>query len=171
MALENSGLPPPFEELMQRHEREIMRYLLRVTGHREDAADLFQETFIRAYRAYPRINPDGDLRPWLFTIATNLCRNRARDSARRSRVIVQSSDDSPPDALGKSHRSPHEDAGYAAVRMRELVSGLPAKQRQSLHLRYFAGLEYAEIAAAMGCSEESARANVSQAMRKLKATW
>jgi RNA polymerase sigma factor (sigma-70 family) len=51
------------------------------------------------------------------------------------------------------------------------VSGLPAKQRQSIHLRYFAGLEYAEIAAAMGCSEESARANVSQAMKKLKATW
>jgi RNA polymerase sigma-70 factor, ECF subfamily len=172
MALENSRLPPPFEELMQRHEREIMRYLLRVTGHREDAADLFQETFIRAYRAYPRINPDGDLRPWLYTIATNLCRNRARDSARRSRVIAQSSDDPPAlEALGKSHRSPHEDEGYAAVRMRELVSGLPAKQRQSLHLRYFAGLEYAEIAAAMGCSEESARANVSQAMKKLKATW
>jgi RNA polymerase sigma-70 factor (ECF subfamily) len=171
MPLENSRLPPPFEELMQRHEREIMRYLLRVTGHREDAADLFQETFIRAYRAYPRINRDGDLRPWLYTIATNLCRNRARDSARRSRVIVQSSDDSPPDGRGKSHRSPHEDEGYAAVRMRELVSGLPAKQRQSIHLRYFAGLEYAEIAAAMGCSEESARANVSQAMKKLKATW
>ncbi len=172
MALENSALPPPFEELMQRHEREIMRYLLRVTAHREDAADLFQETFIRAYRAYPRVNTDGDLRPWLYTIATNLCRNRARDSARRSRVIVQSSDDPPSaDALSKSHRSPHEDEGYAAVRMRELVSGLPAKQRQSIHLRYFAGLEYAEIAAAMGCSEESARANVSQAMKKLKATW
>jgi RNA polymerase sigma factor (sigma-70 family) len=165
MALENSRLPSPFEELMQRHEREIMRYLLRVTGHREDAADLFQETFIRAYRAYPRINPDGDVRPWLYTIATNLCRNRARDSA-------QSSDDPPAaEALGKSHRSPHEDEGYAAVRMRELMSGLPAKQRQSLHLRYFAGLEYAEIATAMGCSEESARANVSQAMKKLKATW
>jgi len=85
MALENSRLPPPFEELMHRHEREIMRYLLRVTGHREDAADLFQETFIRAYRAYPRLNSNGDVRPWLYTIATNLCRNRARDTARSSR--------------------------------------------------------------------------------------
>src|SRR5260370_38990114 len=138
MALENSALPPPFEELMQRHEREIMRYLLRVTAHREDAADLFQETFIRAYRAYPRVNTDGDMRPWLYTIATNLCRNRARDSARRSRAIVPSDDDPPSaDALSKSHRSPHEDEGYAAARMRELVSGLPAKQRHSIHLRYF----------------------------------
>src|SRR5260370_21400762 len=105
MALENSALPPPFEELMQRHEREIMRYLLRMTGHREDAADLFQETFIRAYRAYPPINPDCVMHPWLYTIATNLSPHRSRDSARRSLVIVQSSD-APPDsnAHGTSHR-------------------------------------------------------------------
>src|SRR5260370_11661942 len=108
MALENSALPPPFEELMQRHEREIMRYLLRMTGHREDAADLFQGTFIRAYRAYPRVNPDGDLRPWLHTNPTNLCRNRARDSARRAPVIVQRIA-APPPAPGpaQSLRSPH----------------------------------------------------------------
>ena len=57
------------------------------------------------------------------------------------------------------------------MRLRELVAALPAKQREALHLRYFAGLDYVEIAAAMDCSEQAARANVSQAMRKIKSLW
>jgi RNA polymerase sigma factor (sigma-70 family) len=52
-----------------------------------------------------------------------------------------------------------------------MIAALPVKQQQALHLRYFAGLDYAAIAAAIDCSEESARANVSQAMRKLKKRW
>lgn len=165
-------VPLPFEEIMQRHEREIMRYLLRVSGNCEDAADLFQETWLRAYRAYPRLEPESLVRPWLYAIATNLCRNRARDSARRSRVVVSNAEPlTAADAIDNNHRSDHETEGYAAVRIRELVSDLPAKQQQALQLRYFAGLGYAAIATAMGCSEESARANASQAIRKLKARW
>jgi len=57
------------------------------------------------------------------------------------------------------------------VRLRELMSALPTKQREALQLRYFAGLDYAEIAAALDCSQEGARANVSQALRKLKSLW
>lgn len=57
MAHEKLPVPLPFEELLQRHEREIMRYLLRVSGDRDDAADLFQETWLRAYRAYLRLHP------------------------------------------------------------------------------------------------------------------
>ncbi len=55
--------------------------------------------------------------------------------------------------------------------MRELIASLPPKQREALHLRCFAGLDYAEIAAAMDCSEQGARANVSQAIRKIKSMW
>ena len=65
MAQYKLQLPLPFEEIVQRHEREIMRYLLRVSGNREDAADLFQETWLRAYRAYPGLKPESNPRPWL----------------------------------------------------------------------------------------------------------
>lgn len=172
MANRKLRVPLAFEELIRRHEREIMRYLLRVSGDREDAADLFQETWLRAYRAYPRLNPESDVRPWLYTIATNLWRNRARDGARRARVVVPDNEARPAsDTTRTGDRSIHENEGYAAVHMRELISDLPRKQRQALHLRYFAGLDYAEIATAMSCSRESARAHVSQAARKLKATW
>jgi RNA polymerase sigma-70 factor (ECF subfamily) len=172
MARDKLPLPLPFEQIMQRHEREIMRYLLRSSADRDDAADLFQETWLRAYRAYPRLEPERDVRPWLYAIAVNLCRNRARDGARRGRVLVDADNDkSPADGSGAVHRSSSENDGYAIVHLRELMSALPAKQREALHLRYFAGLDYAEIAAAMGCSQQSARANVSQAMKKLQALW
>ncbi|MGH7828421.1 MAG: RNA polymerase sigma factor [Candidatus Binatia bacterium] len=172
MAREKLQVPLPFEQIMQRHEREIMRYLVRVSGDPENAADLFQETWLRAYRAYPRLEPESGVRPWLYAIASNLYRNWARDGARRARVLVADNEESTAaDAIGKHHRSLHENEGYAAVHMRELISDLPAKQRQALYLRYFAGLDYEEIATAMGCSEDSARANVSQAMKKLKARW
>lgn len=172
MAHKKLHVPLPFEEIMRRHEREIMRYLLRVSGDREDAADLFQETWLRAYRAYPRLQPETDVRPWLYAIAINLCRNRARDGARRARIIVTDNEECPAaDKAGKAHRSLDENEGYAAVHIREMIADLPTKQREALHLRYFAGLDYAEIADAMRCSEDSARANVSQAMRKLKSMW
>lgn len=169
MVREKLQLPLPFNQIVRRHEREIMRYLLRVSGDREDAADLFQETWLRAYRAYPRLEPASDVRPWLYAIAVNLCRNRARDGARRARVIVAGDNEKLVD--GRVDRSLNENDGYAAIHMRELMSALPAKQREALHLRYFAGLDYLAIAAAMDCSQQSARANVSQAMKKLKSMW
>lgn len=157
---------------MQRHEREILRYLLRVSGNGADAADLFQETWLRAYRAYPRLEVDSEVRPWLYAIAVNLCRNRARDGARRARVIVSVEEKNPTaERIGHAQRGFSDNEGYAAVRMRELIASLPPKQREALHLRCLAGLGYTEIAAAMDCSEQSARANVSQAIRKIKSMW
>jgi RNA polymerase sigma factor (sigma-70 family) len=127
---------------------------------------------LRAYLAYSRLDSDSDVRPWLYAIATNLCRNRARDFARRVRVVMPDNEELPAaDTIAKNHRFDHENEGYAAVHMRELISDLPTKQQRALHLRYFAGLGYAAIASALGCSEDSARANVSQAVRKLKARW
>ena len=172
MAQPKLRLPLSFEEIMQRHQREVMRYLLRLSSHPEDAADLFQETWLRAYRAYPRLEPGDRVRPWLYTIASNLWRNRARDSGRRGRVLIpEENQSSAADLIAKDHRLDHENEGYAAVHLRELIAALPVKQQQALHLRYFAGLDYAEIADAIDCSEESARASVSHAMRKIKKRW
>jgi RNA polymerase sigma-70 factor (ECF subfamily) len=169
MAREQLHLPPAFEDLMRRYEQEIMRFLLRAARDREDAADLFQETWLRAYRAYPRLAPGADARPWLYAIAANLGRNRARDRARRDRVIVPQTHDRAAPPRAKSGRTPHENDGYAAIHLRQLISALPRKQREALYLRYFAGLDFAAIGAAMRCTAQAARANVSQAARKLKA--
>ncbi len=154
-------IPVSFEEALRRHEREIMRFLLRTTRDREDALDLFQETWLRAYRAYPRLDPDASLRPWLFRIASNLCRNRIRDLARRGRVFA---DGDYPD-----HERPRDaDGGTGGFDLRRAIAALPARQGQAFAMRKFVGLEYREIAEALGCSEDSVRANVYQAVKKLK---
>jgi RNA polymerase sigma-70 factor (ECF subfamily) len=154
-------LPPPFEEALRRHDREIMRYLLRTTRDREDALDLFQETWFRAYRAYPQLDSAAGLRPWLFRIATNLCLNHTRDHARRSRVI--SGDAVPEVSDQRSNASP-----VGVLHLRAMIARLPTKQRQALIMRKFSGLEYEEIATALGCSAEAARADVYQALKKLR---
>jgi len=154
---------------MRRHDREIMRFLMRMTHDRDDALDLFQETFLRAYRAYPDLDSEAGLRPWLFKIAANLCRNRARDNARHSRVIAPAADAEVVEAM------PHHQLNHAnraapdgALDLRHAIAKLPGKQGQAFVMRKIVGLEYSEIGAALGCSEESARAGVYQALRKLK---
>lgn len=160
-------LPPPFEEAVRTLEHEIMRFLLRSTGDREDSLDLFQETWLRAYRAYPTLKSADGLRPWIFRIASNLCRNRARDRARHARVIANDGRDASIDTerAAASMRSSHD----GAVHLKDLVARLPGKQGRALVMRKFDGMEYQEIAAALECSEESARASVYQALKKLKA--
>lgn len=160
-------LPPPFEDAVRGHEREIMRFLLRSTGDRDDALDLFQETWLRAYRAYPQLKSAVGLRPWLFRIATNLCRNRVRDNFRRARVIRPAAEDPAQDLSGVAGSSSHE-SWDDVIHMRRMVARLPHKQRMALVMRNFGGLDYREIGAALQCSVESARSSVYQALKKLK---
>jgi RNA polymerase sigma factor (sigma-70 family) len=156
------SLPPPFDEAMHRHEREIMRFILRATGDRDDALDLFQETWLRAYRSYGQLDSANGLRPWLFRIASNLCLNRKRDRARRARVIADVEfNEEESGAVSPMHES--------ALHLKSMLRRLPNKQRQALVMRKLGRLDYGEIAEALGCSEEAARASVYVAMKKLKA--
>jgi RNA polymerase sigma-70 factor (ECF subfamily) len=157
------ALPPPFDEAVARHERELMRFLLRTTRDHDDALDLFQETWLRAYRAWPKLESAAGLRPWLYRIATNLCLNRARDRMRRARVIG----DEELDLAGVPGSS--NGAHDGVLHLKAVIARLPHNQREALVMRKFGGLEYAEIAAALGCSSDSARAGVYQALKKLKA--
>ena len=162
------NLPPPFEELVRRHDREILRFLLRISGDREDALELFQETWLRAYRAYPEVAGDQNLRAWLFTIAANLHRNHLRGQSRRKRWITQEA--TRPGAQPTTNGA-QSDPGVTMAYLRSSLGKLPHKQREALVMRKFGGLDYDEIGAALNCSPQSARANVSQAIRKLKEQW
>jgi RNA polymerase sigma factor (sigma-70 family) len=86
-------------------------------------------------------------------------------------IVADDQQDSAAERAGKTHRSHSENEGYATVRLGELISALPERQREALQLRYFAGLDYPEIAKIMKGSQPAARANVSQALRKLKSLW
>ncbi len=160
-------LPPPFEEAVKSMEREIMRFLVRSTGDRDDAMDLFQETWLRAYRAYPTLKSEDGLRPWIYRIASNLCRNRARDRMRHGRVMSSEPADDAKLELGGAHQL-NGGGPEGAIHLKRSIARLPGKQGQALMMRKFAGLEYAEIGTALNCSAESARASVYQALKKLR---
>jgi len=155
-----------FEALMSDHHAEIYRYVLRVTGRRQDADDLAQETFLRAFRAHRTLPPDANSRAWLFAIATNLTRNHFRSQKRRrlayAAVVmeVRETDEERPDAVTLS-----QEIGAAVD---QVVSGLPLKQRLAFLQRKVHGLDYEAIGRSLECSAETARAHVFQALRKVR---
>lgn len=156
----------PFEAVVVAHHSEIYRYLRRVTFRASDAEDLSQEAFLRAFRAYRALDPDANVRAWLFTIATNLFRNHVRSESRRrvahanARSLAVHADRQDPEA-----ETLFDEAGVTVARA---VDGLPLKQRLAFVMRKLHDLSYDEIARGLACSEDAARAHVFQAFRKVR---
>ena len=155
-----------FEAVVSTHHAEIRRYLLRVTARASDADDLSQETFLRAYRAYRTLPPGANVRAWLFAIATNLGRNHFRALTRRRRAYavaaLETSSDAPERADGELL------ADEARARVQAVVAALPEKQRLAFIMRKMHELDYSDIGTSLRCSEDSARAHVFQALRKVR---
>jgi RNA polymerase sigma-70 factor, ECF subfamily len=157
-------LQPGFEQLAERYRSEILAYLMRLLGNGADAQDVCQETLLRAYRAFDRLAPDSNGRAWLYKIATrgalNAIKQRKRSMTRSATVDVDTLPAATPttadrrDEWRQVHRA---------------VDALPPKQRAALMQRVFQGLDYEEIAVCLSCTPEAARANVYQAIKKLRA--
>ena len=143
-----------FGELLERHEREIFAYALRLTGDRDDADDVYQETFLAAFRGWPPPRR-GQERAWLYRIATN----KVIDRARKAKRLVRMSD--------LRLAAPERD-GVTLSDLATAVRALPTGQRAAFVLRKVEGRSYAEVADALGCSEEAARSRVAEAMKKVK---
>jgi RNA polymerase sigma-70 factor (ECF subfamily) len=155
-----------FEALMSNHHAEIYRYVLRVTGRRQDADDLAQETFLRAFRAHRSLPPDANFRAWLFAIATNLTRNHFRSQKRRRLAYSAVGNESPETDGERPDRVTLSQELESAVE--QVVSGLPLKQRLAFLQRKIHGLDYETIGRSIECSAETARAHVFQALRKVR---
>src|SRR5262245_24745127 len=158
------GAAASFTLLAERRRPEILAYLVRMLGNRDDAEDACQETFLRAHAAFGRLDADANTRAWLYRIATNTALNLARGRARRTSRVVATA---PDPLVGTAGTGADERADLHAVG--RAVAALPPRQRAALMLRCFQGLDYGDIAASVGGSAEAARANVYQAMRKLRA--
>ena len=156
----------PFETLVEMHHREIFRYLARVTTRASEAEDLAQETFLRAYRAYRSLTPDANVRAWLFTIATNLTRNHFR--AERRRRLAHSALRESQTELDGADPAAVSQLSETQTRLDAVVAGLPLRQRVAFILRKVHEFDYEVIAENLACSAESARANVFQALKKIR---
>jgi RNA polymerase sigma factor (sigma-70 family) len=146
---------PPFERFYGEHCDEVLRYLRRLLGPR--AEDAWQETFLRALRAYDRLEHGRHLRAWVFTIATRVAMD---DLGRKSRHDVGL--DAAPEPEAGSARPP------AFEELEQYTGDLPPKERAAVVLRYGYDLPYADIGAALDSSEEAARAAASSGVRRLR---
>ncbi len=172
---------PRFETLIEHHHDEIYAYLWRMLGSDGapgaalDAQDLTQEVFMRAYMAFDRLRPDSKFRAWLYKIATHCAYTALRDKQRTISRQATRPDETSEGSEDPSH-IPLQDTIHAETlaALREAVAGLPPAQKGAVVMRYLQALSYTEIAKSLGCSEESARANVSHALRRLRrelAAW
>lgn len=142
---------PPFERFYEEHRSEVLRLLRRTLGP-DRADDAFQETFLRALRAYGRLDHGEHLRAWVLTIA----RNVALDAHRRTR---------PTEELGETAVA---DAFPAYLELAELTDGLGSKERAAVVLRYGYDLSYEQIATALDSSPDAARQAASTGVRRIR---
>jgi RNA polymerase sigma factor (sigma-70 family) len=145
---------PPFQILIDEHAADVMAVLRGAVG-RSDADDCFQETFLAALRAYPKLTDTGNLRGWLLTIAHRKAIDHHRANGRRPLPVAEVAE------VAVTDPEPGEEIWAA-------VGALPPKQRAAVALRYASDLPHSEIAAALGCSPEAARRSLHEGLKRLR---
>ena len=146
---------PPFQSLLDEHSVEIYRFLVATAGP-VDADDAFQETWISALRAYPRLRRADNLRAWLYRIAQNKATDTHRTRARRA---------VPVGAVPEPAIAP---AAEGDPELWERLRALPPKQRTAVFCRSVLGMPYAELAVLLESSEDAARRNVHEGLKRLR---
>jgi RNA polymerase sigma factor (sigma-70 family) len=156
----SAAQPPPFQAFLDAERGVVWRYLVSTVGAAE-ADDCFQETFVAALRAYPRLRAGSDLRAWVLTIAHRKALDALRARARRAQPVADV-------AAIDSRRTRPAGAGESDGELWRAVGALPARQRSAIVLRYVADLAHRDIAGAIGCSEEAARRSLHEGLTKLR---
>ena len=154
-----------FNQLILRWERPIYALAYRVIGREEDARDVCQDTFLRAFQAFPRLPDDWNHRAWLYRIAHRQALNLFRSKrVRRAEPLEEArglhDSNGHPESLSETRR--------LARALGRVIRALTPKQRSALLLKKYEGLSYRDVAAILGSTEESARAHVYQAMKKIR---
>jgi len=147
---------PPFQTVLDEHSAAVMAILRGAVG-RDGAEDCFQETFLAALRAYPKLEDDRNLRGWLLTIAHRKAIDHHRANGRKPVPVPEVAE------LAAADAAPAPDDGLWAA-----VGALPPKQRAAVALRYGSDLPHNEIAAALGCSPEAARRSLHEGLKRLR---
>ena len=146
---------PPFQTLLDEHRADVYRFLVATAG-RSEADDCFQETWIAALRAYPSLRRGDNLRAWLFRIAQNKSIDAHRARGRRAVPVA-----AVPERAGPG---PADGEPELWARVREL----PHKQRTAVFCRTVLGMPYDELAVLLESSEDAARRNVHEGLKRLK---
>jgi RNA polymerase sigma-70 factor (ECF subfamily) len=153
-----------FAALVTRYEPAVRGFCVALARNAVDGDDLAQEVFLRAWAARRRYRAEGRFKPWLFTVARNLCRSRQRRQA-IARLFVSEAWTDP----ATVDRELAQAASPSARLVRTALAGLEPDVRVPLVLRYFAGLDYDDIARVIGRTPSAARSRVFYGLRRLAA--
>ena len=173
VARSKTGDTESFNQLVKRWERPIFALAYRTLGREEDARDVTQETFLRAFRALGGFKGDAKFSSWLYRIALNLCRDWIRKDRRAPMMAV-------PEGVELEHlnaeRQPMESVEDIAARaelsrvVARAMESLPPEQRQAIILKEYHGLTFQEIADLMKCPLSTVKTRVYQGLSTLRAT-
>ncbi len=154
-----------WEPLMLAHQEPVFRLAYLFLGDPDDAEDITQETFLRAYRSLKRFDSTRPLRPWLLSIAANLAKNRHRSAARYLAALTRSFRAEPAVSLDvEKHAAQNQDAGQ----LWKAVRRLNADDQQIIYLRFFLDLSTAEAAQALDVAEGTVKSRLNRAVGRLR---
>jgi RNA polymerase sigma-70 factor (ECF subfamily) len=166
MARTAAGEEAAFRLLVDRWQHDVLAFLINMTGSRDDAEDLAQETFVRVFRQAGRYRAEGKFRPWVLRIAANLARSRGR----RARLLKWLPLDT--ERHDVASNTPAADRGIEAEQtaqvVRAAIARLPERQRQALVLHRFQGMRYTEVAETMGTSLAGVESLIQRALAGLR---
>jgi RNA polymerase sigma-70 factor (ECF subfamily) len=163
-----AGTPGAFDLIVERYRRPIYQVCYRFVGNHEDASDLSQDVFLRAYRGLKNFRGQAALSTWLYRIGVNVCLNRVSakkpldstiDEPIETQNLIDATDDSPAERLMREEQG---------ARVRAAIARLPDKQRATLILRTYHELSHQEIADILGSSVGAVKANFFHALANLK---
>ena len=160
------GNQSAFDELVLKYQSQIYYLVLRIIGDSDEAADIAQTTFVRAYRKLHSFRGESSFKTWLYRIAINLSKNYLREKVRKERLP----------RLPEAEREIEVKLEEMIARersqiLREAISQLPERQRLALILRIYEELPYKEIARIMGGSTGLAKVNYFYAINNLRKKW
>jgi RNA polymerase sigma-70 factor, ECF subfamily len=165
-----AGDDDAFRELVERHGRAVFRVAFRVTGRAEDAEDVVQETFLRAYRQLDRFEARSNVRTWLHRIATNCAIDLLR--ARPKREVAEEPETLERAAAASGNERPSPERSLLGVQIGERLAGamalLTEMERATFTLRHFEGLSIGEIGGKLGLNTSATKHSIFRAVRKMR---
>jgi RNA polymerase sigma-70 factor (ECF subfamily) len=169
--LARDGDADAFGQLVERHMRRAYYAALSLVGRREDALDLSQEAFARAFRARHTLDPDRPFYAWLYQILRRLCFNHLRDRRTRARALEAAGSWLADEAAGRFAADPAAalERAEAQRRVAVAINLLPEREREVLALKEFEGLSYREIAALVGIPVGTVMSRLYSARQRLAA--
>lgn len=160
-----------FEELVLRYEKTVYNLALRMVGDRDDAFDMTQEAFIKAYGSLSSFRGDSKFSVWIYRITTNVCLDFLRSKSRKQQVSLTVSDDDEDAQLDiPDPKADPEQQLIKKISMQSVEEGLktlPDKQRQILVMRELCGMSYAEIGKALSLEEGTVKSRIFRARKRL----